>query len=361
MIGTIQTIEEIRDLPEPPSVYVVCTGAGAGLQKLLWDVPGCSRFLVGAAFPYAEHDTADFLGFGTEQACSQKAALQLAMRAYEKAWTPGCQRAVGLGLTAVVATNRQHKGSHRVYIATVTESGCRLHSAYFEKGRLSREEEGRLCDLLALHALRCALGLKGTLTELIELEGCEEYELLDADAEARNVFFERPFFAADGTRSKGQLPHGALLFPGCFNPPHAGHYGMASAASIHGRVVFNITVDPPHKAALTIAEMLQRARMLEGRDLLFTRGDALYIEKARRNPGIGIVIGADALERMMDPKWGAEVEPMLDEFQKLGTRFYAAVRNGIWPASLVPPRFCPNLVLLEGEWNISSTELRTAC
>lgn len=66
--------------------------------------------------------------------------------------------------------------------------------------------------------------------------------------------------------------------------------------------------------------------MLRGERVWFTHGDALYIEKARRNPGSTFVIGADALDRVLDPKWGPEVKTMLYEFVSLYTRFLVAPR-----------------------------------
>lgn len=39
-----------------------------------------------------------------------------------------------------------------------------------------------------------------------------------------------------------------------------------------------------------------------------------------------MVIGVDALDRMLDPKWGPAVNPMLVEYAQLGTIFYVAPR-----------------------------------
>ena len=50
-------------------------------------------------------------------------------------------------------------------------------------------------------------------------------------------------------------------------------------------------------------------------------------DKARRFPGSRILIGVDALIRMLDPKWGPPIEPMLQEFRQLGIKFLVADRE----------------------------------
>ena len=130
-----------------------------------------------------------------------------------------------------------------------------------------------------------------------------------------------PLAAVDNTKT--------LFFPGAFNPPHEGHFSAAQvtqetlAVKEHQsrRVVFSTTVNPPHKAALSTAEVLQRAKLMKGHDFLVTENDPLYIDKARKFPGAYFVMGADAMDRMLDPKWGVPVRPMLNEFSDLGTRF----------------------------------------
>ena len=34
------------------NIHVIATGAGAGLQSQLWEVPGSSAYLSGCSFPY---------------------------------------------------------------------------------------------------------------------------------------------------------------------------------------------------------------------------------------------------------------------------------------------------------------------
>lgn len=330
-------LEALRD-GDPLRAYVVCTGAGAGLQQMLWDLPGASRFLAGAAFPYAREDVTACLGFGLERACDADAAIELAMAAYARAWTPHIDHAVGVGLTAVVATDRVHRGAHRVFVAAMSRRGCTLRSAMLPSGvgAEARAAEGRLCDLLGLSALLEAAGRAGIDTPGIEIE------TVDASARARELLLARPFFAADGLRHAA--PAHGVHFPGTFDPPHHGHFDIADRlARIGRRVLFTITVDPPHKAPVDVCAMLERATMLRGRDVLFTEGDALYLDKARRWR-CDMALGTDAIARMLDMQWGVPAAELLGELDGLGVRLFVAERelDGVWlglDALAIPPAY----------------------
>jgi hypothetical protein len=62
--------------------HIIATGAGAGLQQKLWEIPGCSWYLSGCTFPYDQDEQADLLGFMPEHFCSEDAAIDLASAAY---------------------------------------------------------------------------------------------------------------------------------------------------------------------------------------------------------------------------------------------------------------------------------------
>lgn len=324
--------------------FIIATGAGAGAQQRLWSTPGCSEFFAGAAFPYAQDQTDEILGFAPERYCSPETAIDLAMAAYYRAWLPGSD-AIGVGLSASVASLMPHRGEHRIHAAVMTGAGVWLHSVTLPKGvgAGARASDGAAADQVILAML----------------DHPEQFE--PATAEARTRLFARPHWTATGARRPWSPKPGTMLFPGAFNPPHAGHVEPAERLG----AVFHVTADPPHKPALSVAELVQRAKMLHGRARLFTEGDALYIEKARRNPGAGLVIGADALERMLDPKWGPDPRAMLYEFARLGTTFHVIDRGSLTMASVLEAARVP-LELgylfrgVEGRWNVSSTELRAS-
>src|SRR5208337_2393838 len=96
------------------NIHVIATGAGADIQNELWAFPGSSAYLSGASFPYAPEEQEELLGFMPEHFASPENAIDLASAAYMKAYKFGGKKPVGLGLTASVASEREHRGEHRV-------------------------------------------------------------------------------------------------------------------------------------------------------------------------------------------------------------------------------------------------------
>lgn len=353
-------------------VFVIATGAGAGIQKALWDVPGISSVFVGASFPYSTEQTDEILGFKPDKYASDETAIDLAHAAYMKAWSPGVN-AIGLGLTASVASNREHRGDHRVHLALISQRGTQVLTVQLKKGVGSeqRKRDGDYCDKLALRLLAseaAGTGLKmGILPE--EYLGSSYITSDTADVKSRARFFARPFFYADGTRTAIPPTGKSLtLFPGAFNPPHEGHFGIADTMDnwAHLRVTFEITTDSAHKPALSVVEMLQRAKLLQGRSRLFTQGCPLFVDKAKRFPGAGLVLGADAMLRMYDPKWCSDAAKLTATFMESMTTFYAFGRkldDGFVSSQDLLEHLPPgaqglSVTHVRGRWDVSSSALR---
>jgi nicotinic acid mononucleotide adenylyltransferase len=346
-------------------LYVVATGAGAGIQQALWSVPGCSSFLVGASFPYDPRQTEEFLGFKPEKSfCSAETAIDLSMAAYMRACGEDLlldKQSIGLGLTASVATLKSHRGEHRVYASVTTKDKVWLSELILPKPSTDEQDisairirDGNLADELGLNLLYSVLD--------IQTDSNKE----DVTDLARTRFFMHPFFDNDGGRRYEGAPKGhKILFPGAFNPPHAGHFFNAKNAGGND-TIFNITANPPHKEELTLGEMLQRACFLKGHKVLFTRDDPYYLDKAKNFPGCNFVIGADALIRLLDQKWyDRPVRDILVEFNRLGTIFLVGERNGEGLEKIIMdgrlPRYHSNIfssLPTSPYSNLSSTQIR---
>lgn len=310
-------------------VYVAATGAGAGIQQHLWAIPGASSFLVGASMPYAASASAEFAGLTPEQYASEGFALDLAMAAYRRALPAGYSdpgQPVGLAVTANVASIKEHRGDHRIHVACITREHAYVRTVILPKGSggAARETDGMTADRVALDTLMVALFGREGRTRYQDHQG----EVREADAEARARFFAHPLFRSNGWRTNGAGVCGGPLYPGTFNPPHQAHEQIADAVreASGQEPLFAICATPPHKPALSVQDMLQRAVWLKHRNVLFSEGDPLYLDKARRWPGSAFAIGADALLSVFDPRWGIDPTDLVRELHGLDTRFYVVGR-----------------------------------
>jgi hypothetical protein len=366
-------------LSPPPRVFVAATGAGAGLQASLWSVPGSSSFLVGAAFPYAAHETERFLGFRPMHFCDEDTAVELAIAAYlrgreatlaDAAGGASKARVIGLGLTASVASLAPHRGDHRVFVATIAEGGATVWSARLPKGtgEVQRSIDGELTDRLGLRAILSAAGIA---SDHEWPAGVEVSSRKLSESELRGMLYRRPVFGPGGSREASAGTRDLVLFPGSFDPCHDGHRMTVDAIERQclRRVAYAVTADPVHKPALRAVDLLDRVasiRLSGGRapSIVLTEHDPLFIDKAQQFPGAGIALGIDALLRMLDPSWGPEVGQMLETFRALGTTFYVVGRvvDGAWTTiddAPIPGSFRDLFRSVDGRHDVSSTELRT--
>lgn len=384
-------------------VFVVANGAGSGLQDMLWSPPGASSFLVGAAFPYSTEQADEFLGYKPEHYCDLYVAIDYAMEAYirarEGAITDGTTRAIGLGITASVASVKEHRGDHRIYACAIFNDGAVIAHLILPKGvgEADRVRDGRICDLFGLNVLLEAMGLPKVPIQVESRDGFsgklhwvdgpwafvpEVSEVIPSVLRER--FFARPVFTRARRRAKlTDLDLADIAFlPASLNPPHQGHARMADVVerSRPGRrVVYSVTADSVHKPSLTVQQMLDRVAQVRrqnwendfaGRTVVFTEGDPLFIDKARRWPGTEFVVGADTVLRMLDPKWGPDPERLLHDLQGLGVKLLVfgrqvedefvvagdVLRNLSFDASPFRHMF----VAMPGRWDVSSTALRAA-
>jgi len=386
MFPNDETIErEVAKLHASPwKIVAACTGAGAALQELLWRVPDASKTLLESVMPYDRFALTDFIGRTPENFCSADTALWMASAAHRRARElvlrdGGDHRcAIGLGLTASVATGKPKRGEHRVHIALRTEDLIATVSAQFEKGLRTRAEEGRFCDLLALDAVLSLANIYGIP---LPSDGITSDQLVPLEAGSCQVRHERvpairhellrgllhPEGGLDRTMALDPATH--LLFPGSFAPLHFGHELMAMQAErmTGKKVVFAITASHPDKGRLDENELHRRAEQFRWRwPALFTEQGALYVEKAKMFPGFGFLIGVDAVIGLLDPKYyGGEPgrDAMLAEFDALGTRFYVvgreiAGRFMTLEDIAVPPANRQLFIPVSGRWDVRSRDLR---
>ncbi len=334
-------------------LYIIATGAAAKVQYNLWKYPGAGDYLVGAEFPYDTHMTDSLLGYKLGKGyLSDNVATELAMRAYSKCceaiinqygFIPpeNIVQPIGIGVSAAVASNeirRSNGGFGGFYLTIVHRLGVDHYMKPFSpsKGQEARDSENTIVDAAILNGLADLWGFHNDKIQINEaLFSMNEY----TPSQVKELFFQKPHYTACGTRDTGELinTQNTLFMPGTFDPIHDGHRDVITKVEkLTGkRVTLMVTADSVHKEGLSVPKMLEKVAMMrnerfghyEPRSLLFTQKDPLFIDKALKYPNAGFVVGVDAIERMLDPKWGQPIVPMLHKFRNLGTKFYISGRK----------------------------------
>ena len=373
----------------PYRVVLETTGAGLGLQKLLWDVAGASRTIITASAPYSRAANQDLVGRKLDKSVSIGTARGMAARAYDRGVRLARQDKIeapiiGLGMTCAVTTDRERKGSDSAILAVRTTDGIFTVIATFEKAGLTRREQGVYCDALGLNMLLWAAGQPQlplhVQPEIVMINqggkfiGDGSMALEPKSFNAGRWPEDGSVFWSDGlvTHSGALSPDKHILFPVSANPLSPGHEGIArKVEEMTGKqAVMHVTGSHPVKPTMTAVEMRDRIDHVMGKwPVLTTWGDPRYADKAERFPGFAFVIGGDAVELMLTPEFANQTPggatAMFAHFSKLGTHFFFAERldrpnrrlitlDGIDLPEGASELFTP----IPGLWDISSTQLR---
>ncbi|MEQ8847363.1 CinA family protein [Botrimarina sp.] len=350
------------------------TGGGSESLPALLTVPGASATVLEAVVPYSAASLADWLGEPPAQACSESTARQLARRARQRAGAlaPGADpfELFGLGATAALATSRPRRGEHRAHVAVETAARTVRLTLRFEKGRRSRAEEEAATAHAIVAALAHAAGVRAI--DLTRTPPGVEAELDDFVAPtgwAELLLGRRQAVPLGGAPAPGA---GAVcLLPGSFNPPHAGHAGIAKvAAERTGRpVVYELAVENVDKPPLDLIELRDRVAALHGAPMWLTRTPR-FVEKAHLAPGAVFAVGADTIARIGDARYyagSAARDAALAELAELGCRFlvFGRVDGGRFVTTgglSLPPALaslCDAVPEADFREDVSSTALRT--
>ena len=117
-----------------------------------------------------------------------------------------------------------------------------------------------------------------------------------------------------------------LLFPGAFNPLHAGHRQMAKLAK---RIVgveahFELSVNNVDKAPLELEEIAARVAQFDEPMHLWLTCLPTFLEKAEHFPETTFIVGADTIVRISDARYYDDEqsrERASERIGELGCRF----------------------------------------
>jgi hypothetical protein len=318
-----QLVEQIHDAPT--RIVLAATGGGSRAIADLLEVPGGSRTLLEAAVPYSAAAMAAWLGGPPDEACSAATARAMAMAAFLRAVryeeeekgvrtvssapeeeivpTPFSMpfSTAGVACTASLASDRPKRGPHRIHVALQTAATTAARHLELHKGRRSRAEEERLAGHLVLNVIAEAKGLSAQLAlELLEGEHVEASRT-DAPKAWQQLLLGKCESVTIGPVANSPR----CLFPGSFNPRHAGHARMIEIASkmLGERAAVEISIVNVDKPPLDYAEIECRlAQFPPDQPVHLTRA-ATFDEKSRLFPGATFVVGADTLRRIASPDY----------------------------------------------------------
>lgn len=342
------------------SLFVVATGAGSSVAHHLWKTSGASKYLVGSAFPYASHELHAFLGFQpTMPHASEPTAIAMATEAYVRAKTARYiiprgaraeampesrthRHAIGLAITASVASEKAHRSDHRIHVAVVCDipdSDSYVRSIILEKGvgQKFRDQDEDLARYFALDMLQVVFGLAPvSIIHNPKWKGCSAEVHTSIGPALRAGIMDRPYFAS-GARGDVGDSQGYVFFPGSFNPLHEGHKTMAKvvAERYHLKPIYTVCTTHVHKPPLSDIEILQRAAMFRAEGIpfsrfpkdthsrfLFTENDQLFVDKMTARPRASWIMGADTLTNLLDPKWGPSTKEVIRRIQDTGSALH---------------------------------------
>lgn len=368
MLPQLQSLDSVDFLLTKKIRLCIAGMAGAGTFGHLWDVPGISDVLVGCYMPYAKENIDDFLGFTPDGYCNEGTAMDFAMEAFYRAYQYGGAPAVGVGLSAVVASKEAHRGYHRIFVATFQEHKATLTYVKLVKGvgAERRHLDGQICNALLIGALKDVAS--GYSTGVNLPEGCiEDFRNGRAEGLAEERLHLRPYFSSTGKRLM-ELPiddykQRGAVYPDTYDPPHFGHFGVAKnyIDCYGGPIAFTIEGKPPHKDPIHTFKLLQRVKLLKGHNVMLTWGAPLYADKSKLFPGINLILGADVFQTVINPKWGLSQESLAEVLLHNGSTLIVADRkvNGVTHklrdftySVSIPVRS------LECNFDISSTDVR---
>lgn len=249
-----------------------------------------------------------------------RGARALAMRALRRALASARSEGKAFGLAVGL-------GERSIHVAKQATGSTVAVAAEGPEGVSARERADAAGVLARALASGDPIDIPGweVRVDRADAEGCGHPGLADllAGRRARVAF---ALAGPDGREPDHEDEPTPLILPGSFRPFHEGHGRMAEFAArlAGGACGYDLSLFHPEKPPLDYLAIRSRLRGFDGaRGRLTLTNAPTYVEKARVFPGATFVVGHDAAERIIDPRYygGPEArDAMLGELEALGTR-----------------------------------------
>ncbi len=363
-------------------LVLVAAGGGSTAISHLATTPGGSEILLEATVASARPAVNGLLGGPQESYCSSRTARRLAVAAWERAsrlmQAEGVEpaaascRAVGVAVTAGLATRRPKRGDHRAIVAVQTRQATRVAELVLEKAARSRAEEEMISAWLVLAETAAACGVTSCATDppLRDADRIHR-DCHEPPQEWQELFAGERIAVAAGGGAAAVPAEGGLVFPGSFDPLHEGHLLMARIAEeiAERPLAYEISIRNVDKPPLDFIELRNRAAQFADRPLWFTRA-ATFLEKLDVFPTTTFVLGADTYARLPDPRYYGGLATAATRAVKAiasrsgGLIVFGRLVNGVFhdAASIEVPQVLRDVTYFvaqrEFRLDLSSTDLR---
>lgn len=316
--GTVENMPSAADLliaeihDAPLKVVLAVSGGGATAITGVLDVPGASRTVLEAVVPYAAKALSAWLGGPPDQACSAETARRMAMAAFRRACDL-CEDespVAGVACTASLATDRPKKGAHRAHVALQSEAVTSRWSIQLTKGARSRVGEEAVVAGLVLDMLAEASGVEERMPlDLLPGEEVDRSRLVAPQPWQDLLLGRRDAVRHGGPAADGEIAPKAV-FPGAFNPLHAGHRGMAAVAEemLGVTVEFELSILNVDKPPMDYLEIDRRVGQFAPEQAVWLTRLPTFEAKSRRFPQATFVVGTDTLRRIAQPRYYGDSE-----------------------------------------------------
>jgi nicotinic acid mononucleotide adenylyltransferase/nicotinamide mononucleotide (NMN) deamidase PncC len=351
---------------------IVTTGGGTQIFPMLCERGGASNTLLSGMIPYKEEETRALIGGKPDKLVSEETARMLAMAAFQKAvgLASGSifNAVIGVGCTSVLQKVPNEREGRQHFIYAALQTATKTVSLTINLGEVS-EAIGRFAEgirmaeesvnakvLLNLVAEGCGLEKRVSLGYNLDEDdvdsgiGCfcrqeADYTGQEGVADMMTGRISKLAFdcGSNGIRPNSYAvwdstfyPDKPLIFPGSFNPLHAGHLEMAAfAAAIEGHslVDYEISLRNVDKPNLDLIALTDRLREFVGVNpggygiRVWVTNAPTFVEKAALFPGAVFIMGYDTAARIHDPKFAGNIREVMGIFDKNNNRFIVFGRD----------------------------------